>query len=104
MSSSGRHPWDANDPYPDDDRPEDECEHLDYEANVLTGEAICACGHRWLQTAAEIAEQRENQAAYDEMCAEWEREDRKPINRLRRFVGRVRNACRRPIQTDEIPF
>lgn len=104
MSSSGRHPWDANDPYPDDDRPEDDCDHLDYEANILTGEAICACGHRWVQTAAEIVARRENQIAYDEMCAEWAREDCRPINRLRRLVSRVRDAWRRQSQADEIPF
>lgn len=102
MSSSGRHPWDANDPYPGEEMPE--CDHVDYEADILTGIATCACGHRWMQTAAEIAEERENQRAYEEMCTAWEREDRKLTNRLRKLVNRVRNAWRRSQPTDEIPF
>jgi hypothetical protein len=54
MSSSGRQPWDANDPYPDDG---DDlvCDHEDYEADIITGIATCPnCGHWWIQTAEEI--------------------------------------------------
>lgn len=74
MSSSGRHPWDANDPYPDDDDPE--CDHMDYEADILTGIATCSCGHRWTQAVEEIEGERQRQIAYDKMCEEWNK-DRK---------------------------
>lgn len=71
---SGRHPWDANDPYPDDGRPQDECDHEDYAADILTGVATCdVCGHRWDQTAADLKREREAQIAYDNYCAEWEK-------------------------------
>jgi hypothetical protein len=64
MSSSGRQPWDANDPYPGDEGPE--CDHEDYDADILTGLATCGrCGHRWTQTAEEIAREREAEIAFE---------------------------------------
>jgi hypothetical protein len=102
MSYSGRHLWDANDPYPDDDYPE--CDHVDYEADILTGEATCACGHRWMQTAEEIAFTRQMQANYDRQCEEWERQERSLSARFQRLVARVRAYWQRPKATDEIPF
>ena len=78
MSYSGRHPWDANDPYPDDD--EEFCDHDDYEADILTGVATCVCcGYRWDQTAEEIERERQAQIAYDKQCEEWERETCPPM-------------------------
>lgn len=66
MSSSGRHPWDADDPYPGDDR--DLCDHEDYESDILTGLATCQCGHRWHQTAQEISRERDARIAWDQHC------------------------------------
>lgn len=75
MSWSGRHPWDANDPYPDDSLPKDECDHEHYDSDILTGRAWChVCGHRWEQTVADIERERQAQIAYDQQCAEWEHE------------------------------
>lgn len=81
MSSSGRHPWDANNPYPDDG-PEVGCDHEDYDADILTGVATCGlCGHRWTQTAAEIERERQAQVAYDKQCEQWERQTAPPLDK-----------------------
>jgi hypothetical protein len=104
MSSSGRHPWDANDPYPGDDPPH--CDHEDYDADILTGIATCwDCGRRWTQTAAEIELMRQAQIAHDKMIEDDEREARSLLGKVRRLVCRVRQWWQRPAQsTDEIPF
>lgn len=74
MTHSGRHPWDADDPYPDDIAEEDVCWHEDYEADILTGLArCCSCNHSWHQTRQEIEREREAQAAWDKQCEEWEK-------------------------------
>lgn len=62
----GRHPWDAD---ADDDVPE--CDHMDYETDILTGFATCACGHRWMQTREEIERERQRQIEYDKMCRDY---------------------------------
>ena len=37
------------------DEPEDECDHEDYEVDILTGRATCnMCGHSWWQSPEEI--------------------------------------------------
>lgn len=90
MSSSGRQPWDANDPYPDDGP---ECDHMDYDADILTGIATCTCGHRWVQTAQEIERERQAQIAYDKQCEEWEREIARMPKHDSPFAGE-----------DELPF
>jgi hypothetical protein len=105
MSYSARHPWDANDPYPDDG---DDlvCDHTDYEADILTGKATCPdCGHWWLQSAEEIERERQAQIAYDKMIEEAEREERSLLGRAKRLVYRVRQWWHRPARpADEIPF
>jgi uncharacterized protein YbaR (Trm112 family) len=104
MSYSGRHPWDADDPYPGDEAPD--CDHTDYEADILSGIAMCPdCGHRWMQTAAEIERERQAQIAYDAMIEAAEREERSLIGRAKRLVYRVRQWWHRPAPpADEIPF
>lgn len=92
MTHSGRQPWDANDPYPDDGP---ECDHMDYEADILTGIATCpACGHRWTQSAEEIERERQAQIAYDKRCAEWEAEMEKgrPCIRCGNDLGSTQGA------------
>jgi hypothetical protein len=56
MSSSARHPWDANDPYPGDEEDSDCALHCPApEADLMTGMATCPyCGRRWALTAAEL--------------------------------------------------
>ena len=104
MSASGRHPWDANDPYPED-YPEHDCDHMDYEVDILTGVAKCACGDSWTLTAADIERERKAQIDYDRMCERWEREQRSLRGRARALLERVRALWRRPAATgDEIPF
>lgn len=73
---------DYDEPYP--------CDHIDYEADILTGIATCACGYRWMQTDQEIAAERKAQLAYDKMCEEWDRNPQ-PLPEM-------------PPSGDEIPF
>lgn len=67
--------WDHYDDY-DEPYP---CDHIDYEADILTGIATCdMCGHRWMQTDQQRAAERKAQAAYDKMCEEWDRNPPEP--------------------------
>lgn len=48
---------------------EDDCDHDDYEVDILTGRATCnRCGHRWFQTLEEMEREARRKDAY----AEWE--------------------------------
>lgn len=102
MCSSGRQPWDANDPYPDDDGPE--CDHMGYEVDILTGIAECdMCGARWEQTDAQRDLERQAQADYDKACLEWEIEqarDFDPAAYRRAMIGEQPQK----FDDDEIPF
>jgi len=43
----------------------DDCDHADYEADILTGQAWCwRCGERWVLTDDEIARQERFEAEY----------------------------------------
>ena len=89
----------------DEDYEDYECDHMDYEADILTGIATCSCGHRWMQTNDERERERQRQVEYDRLCEQWAREERSLANRLRRLAGRVRNMWRRPEDhADGIPF
>lgn len=92
---------------PDDERDE-ECWHEEYEADLL-GRARCGqCGHSWWLTDQEIAAERANVKAYDDLCREWEREQR--IREWRDWITapwrRLRNWWRGAgyVTDDEIPF
>ena len=53
-----------------DDELEDECDHEEYEADILTGVATCGmCGHRWHQTPQDIERENERRAAYEKWKA-----------------------------------
>lgn len=51
--------------YPDDDNEYDadideDCDHLDYELDILIGRAICdRCGHMWYMSEAELKHDEE---------------------------------------------
>lgn len=48
----------------DDDYPPDECDHLDYELDILTGRATCEmCDHRWYLSDAEWESYQKRMAA-----------------------------------------
>ena len=84
---------------------EQECDHMDYETDILTGFATCACGHRWMQTSEEIERERQRQIDYDQMCAQWEREAGSFTIRLLRLISRLHAMWRRPATpVDDIPF
>ena len=67
MSIPGYDSWKLRsdrDEFPDDepydDAPEDECDHMDYELDILTGRAECpTCGHRWFMSDAELKHDEE---------------------------------------------
>ena len=62
--------WKLASPYDDDDP----CDHEDYDADVLTGRAMCnRCGHAWWQTTEEIELECRRIAEYSEWVAEQER-------------------------------
>ncbi len=106
--------WKCTDPndrgYYDDDAPE--CDHEEYEADILTGRAeCCMCGHSWYQTNEEIEREIELQARYQD---DMEREERRQWWRdrtypVRMFLHRVlmRIWPRKSLSVlhdDEIPF
>lgn len=96
---------------PDDERPEDECSHEEYEINY-EGRAHCdCCGEGWWASTEEIQSQREREAEYDRWCRREERREfwrkltypiRWPIYRL---LNRIwpRKSCS-VLLDDEIPF
>ena len=89
----------------DDFDEDDGCDHDDYDADILTGRAMChRCGHAWWQTAGEIEREARHQAAYQEWVAEQER----PWNRFKEWLSGFRPRFRRrtsvSLQDDEIPF
>lgn len=99
---------DPNEPYCD----EPECDHDDYELDILTGRASCnMCDHRWYASDGEVAEEIEHQRYSDvnigrENRRQWWRDKTYPV---RMFVFRVleriwpRKALS-VLHDDEIPF
>lgn len=94
-----------------DDEPEDECEHEEYESDILTGRASCdRCGHTWFLSDDEIANEIERIRAYDE----WQAEQERPWNRFKRWLNSTSLAAwvrRRRFDRemasnfdDEVPF
>jgi hypothetical protein len=58
----------------DDEPREDDCDHEDYEADIVTGRAMChRCGHQWWQTPEEVRRETEHQANYQRLEARWKR-------------------------------
>ena len=58
----------------------DECDHDDYDTDLIEGRATCnKCGLRWGMSAADIQAEIDRQQLYYEQCAEQER----PWNRLK---------------------
>ncbi|MDB5612088.1 MAG: hypothetical protein JWP25_8988 [Bradyrhizobium sp.] len=89
-----------------DDEPEDECEHEEYEVDILVGRAhCCRCPHSWWQTNEEIAAETRRIADY----YEWQRQQE---SRWFQFKERMRSWWRsiwqrrkRPAKVvDDIPF
>jgi hypothetical protein len=61
-----------DDPY-GDEWPADECDHEEYEVDILLGRAqCCRCPHSWYQSEDEVRREIERIAAYDEYVAELE--------------------------------
>lgn len=96
---------------PDDDGPEPECLHEEYEID-MEGRAHCEmCGEKWWATGDEIAGQRERQIEHDAWCRKQERREfwrrlTYPIRwRLWRLFGRIwpRKAIRL-LDHDDLPF
>lgn len=85
---------------------DEHCDHEDYDRDILTGTAHCwSCGHKWVQTAAEIEREREAQIAYDKLCDQWEREQHSLRTKARNWAYRLRRWWNKPAApADEIPF
>jgi hypothetical protein len=96
---------------PDDEFPEEECRHEEFEIN-WEGRATCdRCGEHWWASQDEIAEQRERIREYDRWCIRQERREflrrltapiRWPIYRLLERIW-PRKSCA-VLTDDEIPF
>lgn len=62
--------WDDYEPYYDDVA---DCDHEDYEVDILAGRAECnCCGHTWWQTTEEIEREIERWREYDRYTQEEE--------------------------------
>lgn len=46
---------------------DDDCYHEDADRDILSGIAVCSCGHRWTMTGEEIRQENDHIAAYCEM-------------------------------------
>lgn len=103
--------YDERDTFPSyDDEPEEECDHEEYEHDIISGRAVCCkCPHSWYLSAEEIAAEIERIRAYDE----WQREQDRPWFRFKRWaeshIGAIRSRWKRwrrpaPVIDDEIPF
>lgn len=105
----------SNYPYDDPDigydDGEDYCDHEDYEADIVTGDATCChCNHRWIMTIEQVNAEIDRQREYDE----WQRDMERPSYRIRRWFRDRRDDIRwrwqrlwKPKPTcldDEIPF
>jgi hypothetical protein len=99
---------DPNEPYYD----EPECDHEEYESDILTGRAeCCRCGYYWYQTTEEIERDIERQARYQkdmdrENRRQWWRDKTYPVRMFFfRLLERVwpRKALS-VLHDDEIPF
>jgi hypothetical protein len=109
--------WKLRSPYDDCDDSEEydaerDCDHDDYEIDILTGRAeCCMCPHSWYVTSEDVSREIERQARYyDDMEREerrqWWRDKTYPV---RMFVFRIleriwpRKSCS-ILNDDEIPF
>lgn len=73
---------------------EDDCDHIDYDLDILTGCAWCNdCSHSWLMTTEQLRRherlQRKADQAWEQLYAETEN----PID-----------ECGGPVDPSEIPF
>jgi hypothetical protein len=59
---------------PDDEYDEPECDHDDYETDILDGRCRCSCGRSWYASDAQVTAEIERQRAYFEY---EERENRR---------------------------
>lgn len=95
-----------------DDEPEDECDHEEYESDILTGRAeCCKCPHTWYLSDDALRAEQERISEYNE----WQRREsrrefwRKLTYPIRWTVYRVlnriwpRKACGM-LDDSEIPF
>jgi hypothetical protein len=103
----------ANDPYEfeeyedwDDDQRQDDCDHNDYEADILTGEATCwRCGFRWMQSSEEIAAECQRIAEYQEYCERDERRAKwRQVSAWFHNLIPARRRRIRQVNDEDIPF
>lgn len=82
-----------------DSYPDDECEHLDADFDVLTGREECSCGWaRWLTTEECLIRAKEESERYDVYHAEMEEATKQYLMRG------VPETFSTTIGDNEIPF
>lgn len=102
--------WKLASPDDDYDDRENQCDHEDYDVDILTGRASCDhCLANWYVGEDEIVRQIEHQAAYDEQCErenrrQWWRDLFAPLSRTLHYLLRPFQQRPRPIIDDDIPF
>ena len=91
--------WKLASPYDDDDP----CDHQEYEADVLTGRAICnMCGHAWWLTTEELNAEHRRIAEYGEWAADQYRRER--WEWLARWWDWLKPRWRKSPTSDDLPF
>lgn len=87
---------------PEDDGPDQECWHEDYEADI-NGRAHCYyCSHSWWLTDDEVRQERELHAAYDQAMRRAERQER--IDAWVRRIAFWRRWRKPEPINDDVPF
>lgn len=89
---------------PEGEYAQEECDHCEYETDIITGRAHCGmCSHSWYLSSEEIAAEHERIARYHE----WEEQERR-WDRWRQVRDWFRNLIprrRRAVALDDdIPF
>lgn len=100
MSDVGDELWDLY----DDDPSQDDCDHDDYDADIITGDATChRCSYRWHMSDEEIAAEH----ARIERYQEWKKRERRRewFRAVARWFSGFFPRRRKAVDLDdEIPF
>lgn len=74
-----------------------DCDHPEYDVDILTGLALCACGHAWWLTNEELEREIERQVEDDAYYYEMNRRESSPLWRAWWWVLRAwRRVTERP--------
>lgn len=97
--------WKLASPY--DDYDYDECDHEDFDIDILDGRCTChRCGERWTATEAELLHQIDSEAAYARYMDELNRKQwwSDLWDRIKAPFRRLRSIRQPKEMDDDIPF